>query len=116
MLVLGAIHNNAYKSAAWDLRGHVFTTTGHIFLGLAIGWLAYVYRRSAAVLLSAALVGAWVLQVAGCNLAWLLWGPWPVTPDGELCSDGLRFPLGTLGLTAAVLVAIRLRAIAKGKP
>lgn len=111
LLVLIVLHNNAHKLGEWKSRGQVFNVTGHLLIACLLGWLAYTHKSAGLVLVCALGIG-YALQVAGCSAAWL-WQPWQVTPGGDLCSDGLKFPLGLLGLTAALLVAAHL---AKGKP
>lgn len=62
------------------------------------------WRSDPAVLLVCALLAGWAAQTAGCSVAWLI-EPWELQPGGEICSDRLGIPLGTMGCVAALLVA-----------
>lgn len=112
LLLAGSVHWLAYRNVDPELRGQVWNLTGHALSTLAIGWLAYVYRASPAVVIVAALVAAWTAQVAFCSGWWLV-ERWPRVAGESLCSERLGFPLGTLGCVAALLVAAHL---SKGRP
>lgn len=104
LLLLGTLHSQAHKLVEWKARGQVFNVTGAILMLVMLGLVANAYR-SRAVLLVCALGFGYFAQVLGCSAAWL-WRPWPVTPGGELCSDGLGLPLGAVGLVAIYLAAV----------
>jgi hypothetical protein len=107
LLLAGAIHNQAHKWADPVDSAMVWNATG---AGLALFLLccvAWAHRDSAAVLLVCALLAGWAAQTASCSVAWLI-EPWELVEGGEICSDRLGVPLGTLGCMAALLVAAHL--------
>jgi len=115
LLVLGVAHNQAHKLAPAEHAAMVWNVTGHALALYLLALVLLAWRSSRAVLLVGALIAGYLLQVLGCSLWWLL-DPWPLVEGGEICSDRLHFPLGTLGLAAALLVAAELAKLLKGKP
>ena len=112
LLLAGAVHNQAHKLAPPELAAMVWNLTGALLIALLLALVAWHCRGSSAVLLVCALLGGYVLQVAGCSAAWLI-EPWELVEGGEICSDRLRWPLGTLGCMAALLVAAHLYRLRK---
>ena len=102
LFALGVAHNIAHRYAVEDDRGYVYSITGAIFLAVLLMVIAVLARHSAVWLVVALLVGH-AAQVAGCNAAFL-WEPWPLPPDGDLCSDSMALPLGALGIVAVALL------------
>jgi len=102
LLAGGVAHNTLHRYVDEESRGLVWNITGAIFLAGLLLVIA-VQARSTAVWLAVALLVGHALQVAGCSAAYW-WQPWPLTPGGDLCSDGLSLPLGTLGIVGAALV------------
>jgi len=109
LLLAGLLHNNLYKHASAPLAGRVFVVTGHLLIALLVAVLCWVAHKQKArsVVLVCLLIAGYTLQVAGCNLWWMI-EPWPVVPGGELCSDRLGLPLGLVGLAAACMVAAHI--------
>ena len=54
-----------------------------------------------------AVLAGFELQVVACN-AWYLVRPWPTPPGSALCSSGLQFPLGLIGLWVVLNAALWL--------
>lgn len=102
LLCVFVTHNSVHKIVPWPIRGHAFTITGHMALAVVLCLLMLAYRSRAIIVVGLLALG-YVGQVAGCNALWL-YEPWPVTPDGELCSDKVGWPMGLLGAYAAVTV------------
>ena len=107
LLVNAVLSNNLWKRFPDDSQAYVW----HASLGisgavtLAVIGLAF---GSAEVWLAVALAAGFYLQAAGCSI-WFLLDPWPLKPGDELCSSGLHFPLGLVGLWASVCVVLFLR-------
>jgi hypothetical protein len=106
MLVAGTLHYTVWKWAPEALQGHVYTGTAaakQAFLLFVIG----LVFRSREVWLVVAVLAGFELQVVACNV-WYLVRPWPTPPGSALCSSGLHFPIGLVGLWAVLYVAHRL--------
>lgn len=102
LLLAGLAWNNAWKWAPVQHQGDVFTAGTGAFVAVllaCVGWGASLPLRAVCVLLT-----GFALQVLGCNVAFIV-KPWHVAEGEELCSSGLRFPLGLTGLWVASLVA-----------
>lgn len=106
LLLAGVVHNNAHKWVPAALSGRVYLITGAaliVLLLLTVGLLA----RQPLLWPVIALLAGYALQAIGCNV-WYVLAPWPVQPGGELCSDRMQVPIGTLGLWAAAMLAQNL--------
>jgi len=104
LLLAGAIHNQAHKWADPADSAMVWNATGAGLALVLLCCVAWAHRDSTSALLVCALLAGWAAQTAGCSVAWLI-EPWHIEPGGELCSDRLGAPLGTLGCMATLLVA-----------
>lgn len=106
MLFNGTVHYTLWKKVPEAIEGHVYTATAaamQAFLLFVIG-LAFPARE---VWLVVALLAGFELQVVACN-AWYILSPWPTPPGSEMCSSGLHFPVGLVGLWGVLYVAHRL--------
>ncbi len=107
LLVNAVLSNNLWKFFPEDSQAYVW----HASLGLSGALCLAVIGlalRSVEVWLVVALAAGFCLQSAGCSI-WFMLDPWTVKPGDELCSSGLQFPLGLIGLWASVCVALFLR-------
>lgn len=107
LLVAGVAANNVWKLAPADSQAYVFHASLALFalvllvvIGLA-AWSRWVWPV-------VALLGGFMLQIAGCSIAYL-YSPWVINPGDELCSSGLHAPIGMVGLWATVVIALLLR-------
>lgn len=103
LLVFGAAHYVVWKLVSVPLQGHVYTATGALAMVVALVVIGLVFA-SPEVLLVVALLGGFALQVVVCN-AWFIVSPWPTQPGSALCSSGLHFPVGLVGLWCLLYVA-----------
>jgi hypothetical protein len=97
----------AYSWAPIEHQATVFNIVRSLGSLVLLGLLVLTYH-SRPVLLVAAGVAAEELQVIGCGTWWLI-SPWKVSPGDELCSAGLGFPLGSVGLASLGAVAWHLK-------
>jgi hypothetical protein len=94
-----------YEWAPAEHRGTVFNIARSAASVLLVGLLLLALPSRAAVIAGAGLM-AEDAQVVVCGVWWLL-DPWPAT--GDLCSSGIGFPLGAVGLAALGAVAWNLK-------
>lgn len=105
LLVWYAVHYGyQWAPAQQGAVFNVLRSAGSLVL-LSIVFLALPSRVLA---VPAAGLAAEELQVIGCGTWWLL-DPWPVKPGDELCSAGLGFPLGAVGLAVLGVAAWHLK-------
>lgn len=107
ILLAGVMANNVWKLAPTESQAYVFHASLALFALVLLGviglaaWSRWVWPV-------VALIGGFMLQIAGCSLAYL-YSPWVVSPGDELCSAGLHAPIGMIGLWATAVIAMILR-------
>jgi hypothetical protein len=106
LVLIGVGKNNAWKLAPPAMQGYAWSISESSLIAALLVLIA-LRRRSWSIWLAVALLAGFELQVLACSIAFLI-SPWSVIPGDELCSSGLHFPVGSLGLWAALFVAWRL--------
>ena len=107
LLLNAVISNNLWKRFPEDSQAYVWHASLGISGALTLAVIGLVFGSSE-VWLVVAMAAGFYLQSAMCSI-WFLFEPWQINPGDELCSSGLQFPLGLIGLWASVCVVLYLR-------
>lgn len=99
------------KTAAWKafpdaVQADIWNASQSLLTAVLLILLGCVYG-STGVWLAVALGVGLELQTAACSVAYA-YKPWPTLPGDELCSSGLKFPLGLASAAAGLAVVLHL--------
>lgn len=107
LLLVCVCKHQGWKLSPNDLQAYLYHASGAAGAVVLLCLLGLLYS-SREIWLVVALWGGFELQTFTCSV-WWIFDPWVIRPGDELCSSGLQWPLGLLGLWATLCVVIALR-------